>query len=180
MSTRTACTATLCMLLLGCTQNFLTKAEKWPSQKAMVTSGYAKILAARQIDDLFGPAWHYTTNYEKPNRVEWRSEFLFGGRYELHMSLPVEVDRQTGKVTRLIDEPEFLILEITAIEGRSISYARDYHAFDRQQWREVVKAKGDFSTIGIHLDSSQPVPGFSEYQKRVRNGIQIRSEPGSE
>jgi hypothetical protein len=42
----------------------------WPAQEVMVRSGYALIPEAKQIDDLFGPAWHRVSNYTKPDTVE--------------------------------------------------------------------------------------------------------------
>lgn len=140
----------------------------------MVSSGYSMIPYAKQVDDLFGPAWHFTSNYQQPNLVEWCTETLFAGRYELHMRVQIKINKQTGKVLKVVGEPHFVVMEVTDIDGRSVTYDGDNHEFGMDEWNSVVDKRGDFSSIGILLDDSNPVPGFTEYRKRLRNGIQMK------
>lgn len=147
--------------------------NRWPSQQQMVTAGYPMIPQAKQIDHLFGPAWHQTSNYQEPNVVEWITTALFAGRYELTMRVHVEVDR-LGNVSKVIGEPRFMLGEVARVEGREVSYGQ-WHEFGAEEWEKVVKAKDDFSVIGIRLDRDNPVHGFVEYKKMVRNGIQMKA-----
>lgn len=151
---------------------------RWPSQEQMVQSGYQIIPEARQIDDLLGPAWHKLTNgrlsySREPDIAEWQTEALFGGRYQLTMWVKTEVDRQSGKVSKVIGEPRFILAEVSRISRRGVSY-QGGHEFGAEEWQKVVKAKGDFSVIGIRLDRNHPVRGFAEYMKIPRNGIQMK------
>ncbi len=139
----------------------------------MVNSGYPMIPQAKQIDDLIGPAWHSTSNCQQPNIVEWHTEALFAGRYELIMWVKAEVDRQFGRISKVIGEPRFSLGEVSRVEGRGASY-QQWHEFGAEKWEKVVKAKGDFSVIGIRLDRDNPVRGFAEYKKIHRNGIQMK------
>lgn len=147
----------------------------WPSQEQMVRAGYGSIPEARQIDDLFGPAWHRVSNYQQPDLADWQTDALFAGRYQLMMSTPVRVNRRSGAV-EVIGKPHFWLTEIEQIRGaRDVSYnSNQEHQFGAEQWHEVVNAHGDFTVIGIHLDREHPVPGFDRYRTEVQSGIQMR------
>jgi len=146
-----------------------------PGSLARVSSGYPLIPEARQIDDLFGPAWHFAVNYREPNKVEWFTEAAIGGRYELTMFVPVEFDSGTGYILRVTGKPRFFLREVTRVQGRGVSYGRQYE-FSPEEWKNVVAADGDFSVIGLALDLNNPVAGFAKYQDRPRNGLQLKSE----
>ena len=152
--------------------------SRWPTQEQMVPSGYRMIPEATQIDDLLGPGWHQLSNYDEPDFAEWQTEALFAGRYQLSMWVRVRVDRSSGRVTEVVGEPQFRLLEIIEIrDSREVSYnGNQQREFGADQWRQVVKAKGDFSVIGIELDRNNPVVGFDRYKAEPRNGIQMRSE----
>jgi hypothetical protein len=152
--------------------------SRWPTQEQMVPSGYRMIPEATQVDDLLGPAWHRLSNYQEPDSAEWQTEALFAGRYELSMRVRVRVDRSSGRVTEVVGEPRFLLLEIKEIrDSREVRYNGNHQReFGVDQWHQVVRAKGDFSVIGIQLDRSNPVFGFDRYKAVTRTGIQMRSE----
>ena len=148
----------------------------WPSQEQMVPSGYGLIPEAKQIDDLLGPARHQVSNYREPDIVEWQTDALFGGRYELVMTERVRVDRRSGRVTELIEAPRFQFLEIEKTDGSRTNFRQaTQREFGVDQWRQLVKAGGDFSVIGIQLDRNNPVPGFDCYQGLAPNGIRMRA-----
>jgi hypothetical protein len=165
------------LLLVLCYYVALSQ-DRWPSQEQMVPSGYEMILEARQIDDLLGPARHQLANYTEPDIAEWQTEVLFGGRYELMMTVSVRVDRGSGRVTEIVGEPRFMLSEITEIwNSREVLYGGPgQREFGVDQWRRVVKAGGDFSVIGIKLNYNHPVPGFESFQAGFSNGIQMRRD----
>ena len=152
----------------------------WPAPQTMVQSGYPLIPEAKQIDDLLGPAWHQTSNYEEPNTVEWQTNVLFAGRCELTMLIHVEIDRRSGRVLKVLEKPRFVLSEIGSVEVEpngqiGISYGESQE-FGLAEWQKVVAAKGDFSVIGIHLNRSAPVANFDKYLAYPRNGIQMAKE----
>ncbi len=149
--------------------------NRWPSQEQMVASGYRMIPQAKQIDDLFGPAWHRVSNYREPDTAEWQTEALFGGRYEMWMTVTVRIDRRSGSVIQVIGEPRFLLLEVQRIErSGAVAYpAMNQHEFGADKWQQVVNANGDFSVIGIQLNRNNPVPGWQRYVARPRNGLRM-------
>jgi hypothetical protein len=143
-----------------------------PAEAVLIETGYQQISEARQIDDLFGPAWHFTSNFQSPTVGQWFSEALFGGRYELTMYVDIECD-QDG-VTKTIGAPHFILQEVTSVKGNLVSYGKSYE-FGADKWQQVVRANGDFGKIGISLQLNDPAPGFAEYVKQPRNGIQMKS-----
>jgi hypothetical protein len=149
--------------------------NRWPSQEQMVPSGYAMIPEAKQIDDLLGPAWHSISNYREPDIAEWHTKALFGGRYEMEMTVDARVDRRSAKVIEVIGKPRFLLLEVHEIIGsREVGYrAAGQRAFGADEWQQVVRAKGDFTIIGIQLDRNNPVPGFNRYLAYPHNGVRM-------
>lgn len=152
--------------------------SRWPTQQQMVSSGYRVIPEAKQIDDLFEPAWHKLSNYQEPDIAEWQTEALIAPRYELSMWVAVRVDRSSGQVTEVVGEPRFRLVEIDEIRNsREVSYNGNHQReFGLDQWRQVVRAKGDFSAIRIQLDRNDPVSGFDRYKAAPRNGIQMHSK----
>lgn len=147
-------------------------------EQKMVRSGYAQIPQAAEIDALVGPARHQVSNFREQNEGEWISTAYFGGRYELTMHLHVEFDSSTSRITRLLEEPKFMLGEITEVQGRGVSYGH-WHEFGAAEWEQVVQAEGDFSVISITLDLDHPLPGFEKYQKMSRSGM-IMSVPSAE
>jgi hypothetical protein len=152
--------------------------SRWPAQQEMVSSGYRVIPEAKQIDELFGPAWHKLSNYQEPDIAEWQTEALIPPRYELSMWVPVRVDRNSGQVTEVIGKPQFRLVEVAEIRNsREVQYKGDHpYEFGLEQWHRVVGSQGDFSAIGIQWDRNRPVPGFDSYKAAPRNGIQMRFE----
>ena len=157
--------------------------QRWPAQETMVRTGYSLIPEAQQIDDLLDPAWHKVCNYTEPDTAEWQSVALFGGRYELTMAVHIQIDRQSGKVTKVLDKPQFTLAQVTSIEVRddgtigSIYYGES-HSFAQAEWQKVVAAKGDFSVIGIRLVQGKPVANFDAYRNSPPNGMQVTSPGG--
>ncbi len=144
----------------------------------MVRSGYSLIPEAKQMDELFGPGWHKVCNYTDPNTAEWQSQAFFGGRDELMMIVPIEVDRQSGKVTKTLDKPRFVLTQVASVELRpdgtigSISNGES-HSFGQEEWHKVVAAKGDFSVIGIRVVKGNAVANFDAYRNDPSNGMQL-------
>src|SRR5438045_4038722 len=86
--------------------------NRWPSQEQMVPSGYATIPQAKPSDHRVGPAWHEVANFREPDRGQWITTALFGGRYELEMFVDVRIDRRSRKLTEVMGEPRFLLKEV--------------------------------------------------------------------
>jgi hypothetical protein len=144
----------------------------------MVQSGYAAVPEAKQIDDLFGPAWHGVYNYTEPDTVEWQTKAQFGGRYELSMIVPLQVNRRTGKIRQVLGKPRFLLYSIINVQLRpdgTVDQVRfgESKELSPADWEKVVAAKGDFSVIGLSIVRGKPVANFNAYRAGIPNAIQM-------
>lgn len=147
---------------------------RWPDKAAMVESGYQIIPEAQQINRLFGPAWHHTANYQPPDTVDWITEAVIAGRYELLMVVPIKVNRWTGEVAGVADKSRIFLREVDSVQGSAIHYGW-HKELSSNEWQKVVAENGDFNAIGIVLDLNNPVPGFATLQNRP-HGIQMRAD----
>ena len=88
-------------------------------------------------------------------------------RYVLSLRVPFKTAPDAVSVVA-VGNPEFVLLEVSSIErlpdGRlSTQFLTDREfRFDTNQWRSVVKAKGDFSTVGYPMVTNRPVELFGE------------------
>jgi hypothetical protein len=149
---------------------YLHVGEFFDEHKA-VKSGYSQLPEARQIDQLIGEADHVISGPKNTatGGYEWCTDIYFGGRYEFGMRVGVDVDFWTSNVTRFIGQPKFYLFEVESVnmlpDGRiSVSYRPQHqHEFGPADWAKIVAAHGDFSAIGIQLDTAHPIPNFDSY-----------------
>ena len=104
-------------------------------------------------------------------------ERLLFERYQLTLRIPVTFGASRRNV-RSFGEPEFLMQEISEVrkirkvgslgpvENVSVQYNPDHLLrFGAGEWKNVVKARGDFSVIGFTVITNSPAPGFDDLQK---------------
>jgi hypothetical protein len=152
--------------------------------KGAVKDGFVKVPQACQIEKLVGEADHFISYHgSRDIPQEWNSEVYFAGRYSLTMQVIVKVDRKFSRITEVVGEPTFYLDELVAIDamdGTDCAAYGEHWVFGLHDWNKVVKAKGDFSAIGIKLKRNQPVPGFDRFVRAVRAPrIQVRPDCGA-
>ena len=141
--------------------------------KGAVRDGFKKIPQSREIEELLGDADHFIS-YSGSRSIgqQWNTEVYFAGRYSLTMQVEVKVDRAFSKIVEVVGEPKFYLVEIAHVErlndGRVGGGNGEGFVFGPKDWSKVVKAKGDFSVIGIKLKLHQPVKDFDRYVKAAR------------
>ncbi len=159
-----ACVALTSVCLFVEIAIWIPEFDEWRAVK----SGYGQIPQAGQIDQLIGEADHFISGPPNSGRYEWCTDVYFGGRYELGLRQDVEVNTWTDEV-KAIGQPTFYLNVVQKVgvepDGRfNVAYntllGRKFGAGD---WAKIVKAKGDFSVIGIHLERNNPVPNFDKY-----------------
>jgi hypothetical protein len=144
--------------------------------KATVRDGIKTVPHVQEIKQLFpdAPTDHFITHYgfEKDKPKTWNTEAFFGGRYEFTYQVDVMVDYQNNRIGRIRGAPHFFLAEITNVSSNSPDtasgvYGADYK-FTEKDWQKVVAAKGDFTVIGIGLNTNSPVPLFEHHVRVVR------------
>ena len=139
-----------------------------------VKSAVKLLPAAIQIERMFSTGSkkqvfpstdHFFSTYEFNGkdsvlRKTFVTEAYFGGRYQLTMQADVELDRNDKVITKLRSEPTFVLRELESVETPQGFYHPDVprwrreDRFDLEAWNKVVAADGDFSVIGITIDTT--------------------------
>lgn len=137
-----------------------------------VQSGIKKLPWPIQMEKLFGDGDHFITEYgfSSGPRV-WHSEVFFGSRYTLAVEVKVDINYNNHTVVGIVSEPTFYLHEVESVtvSGNRVraTFAHQW-VLDKAQWEKLVKAKGDWSILGIPIKTNAAVPGFDEYIKSLR------------
>ena len=159
-----------CILMSGC-------GPSKDSYVKTVKSGIKIIPHVDQITALFtnAPIDHLITEFgfdiKKP--VVWNTIVYFDGRYVLTYQVDVRVDYKDDTVVGITSKPKFYLWEVTDVFDKTTDhvgakYSRGGGEFGETEWNKVFAAKGDFSVIGIAINTNSPVPGFDEYVRQWR------------
>ncbi len=133
-------------------------------------SGLQTLTWPKEMESLFGDSDHFITHYGfSPGAKEWHSKVYIYGRYELTLVVDVTIDYNRNKITGATNSPKFYLWKVSKIEnnGQGARYDGDWE-FGQEQWTQLVKSHGDFASIGIPVETNNPVVGFPEYVKGNR------------
>lgn len=143
---------------------------------------------------------HFFSTYEFNGkdsvlRKTFVTEAYFGGRYQLTMQADVELDRNDKVITKLRSQPTFVLRELESVETPQGFYHPDVprwrreDRFDLEAWNKVVAADGDFSVIGIKIDTTpqsrsdaERARSYVHSQRSHRDRVRLLdapAEPGS-
>jgi hypothetical protein len=146
--------------------------------EATVQDGIRKVRHVDEICRIFSnaPTDHFITQFgfDKSVPVKWNTEVFFGGRYTLTYQIFVSVDYSSNRVVGTTSQPEFYLTEASRVFDASpgivgAEFSADYK-FGEPKWEKVVAAGGDFSVIGITLNTN-PLKRFDEYVRSEQEPI---------
>ena len=174
-----------------------------------VTSAAKFLPAALQIERMFSTSDkkqvfpstdHFFSTYEFNGkdsvlRKTFVTEAYFGGRYQLTMQADIELDRNDKVITKLWSQPTFVLRELESVETPQGFYHPDVprwrreDRFNLEAWNKVVAADGDFSVIGITIDTTpqsksdaERARSYVHSQRSHRDRVSLLdapAEPGS-
>jgi len=99
--------------------------------------------------------------YEEPNPARLTSWIFLYDRYELTLDLPITLSDDETKVVNW-SKPHFTLVEIISANGPDVRYNPDAQVdFGPEEWQKIVAQGGSFDAIGVHLNKTHPVSGFS-------------------
>jgi hypothetical protein len=159
-------------LLLGCS-------PPMEGYKRTVRDGITSIPHVQEILHIFpqAPIDHFITQFgfDKSKPVLWNTQVFFGGRYEFTYQTYIVVDYSKDRILKTVGPAKFNIVRVSRIydatpESIGAEFDGDYK-FNESDWKKVVAANGDFSVIGVPIDTNHIVPRFDEYVKIVRNSL---------
>jgi hypothetical protein len=136
-------------------------------------SGINTLPWPRQLEALFGDGDHLITDFGVGSGPRiWTPEVFFYGRYSLAAQFDVKIDYQQCRVVTNTSAPKFYLYEVESLtrDASGINGANIAHqgTFDEEKWAALLRAKGDWSAIGIPVKTNDPINGFDEYVKRNR------------
>lgn len=104
-------------------------------------------------------------------------------RYEFNMRIPVRYSEDHRKVLGY-GPPKCHLLEIESVDrrgdelgGRSGGDLQEH--FGEEEWKSIVKSKGDFSVLGFELKKDAPVADFSLVIKHLKS-LERKVDQGGE
>jgi hypothetical protein len=136
-------------------------------------SGIKTLPWPKQVEALYGDADHMITEFGmKPGPRTWTTEVFFYGRYSLAVQFDVEINYQHCQVTTNTTPPKFYLHEVGSLtrdaNGINGAFIAHQWTFDETKWVSLLRAKGDWSAIGIPVKTNSPIVGFDEYVKGER------------
>lgn len=147
----------LCALQAGCRGS--------GDMAAAEANGVARITEVSEFVSLYPDALHFISYYSgTKGDPAWTSHVGIHGRYILHMKFKIDFDATRTQPSRISDA-EFFLLEVSSVEARAgsgtnISYGKTQKRFGLDKWKELLKAKGDLSVLGIEVIPDKPVQNF--------------------
>jgi len=137
-----------------------------------VKSGLDTLPWPKEMEALFGEGDHFVTHYGvSPGPRKWTTEVFFGGRYTLALQVDVEIDYRNHTIKKNVSPPKFYLWEVEStfgIESPKSAKISGQWILDQTKWEELVRAKGDWSALGIPVRTNSPVPGFEDYVQGLR------------
>lgn len=165
----------LATLAIGC-----MKRHSLDDYKETVRDGIHTFPHVQEIKGIFPeqPTDHFITQFgfEKDKPVVWNTEVFFGGRYEFTYQVYVLVDYERNRISRMVSNPKFDLRELARIDENGQGWYQSDHHFGEEEWNKVVAARGDFSVIGIQLNTNAPLPGFDQFVRACR-APRVQVEP---
>lgn len=124
-----------------------------------------KMFPGAKTDNFFSDCGKYSDVTGK--QVTWNTSVYFGGKYVFTYQIDAMLDYKKNKFIKVVTKPKFVLWQVSEIynatpETIGASFNGD-HKFGEEDWNKVVAANGDFSVIGIKLDTNSPVSRFDEY-----------------
>jgi hypothetical protein len=147
--------------------------------KATVTDGIKAVPHASEMRQIFPTVRidHFIIEYgvDKRRPVIWDTRLFFGGRYELNYQVYVEVDYSSHRIVKTTGAPKFVLWQVNRVINDSAgNIGSDIDKdvkFGEKEWEKVVAAKGDFSVIGIYINTNSPIPRWDEYVHASQNDL---------
>jgi hypothetical protein len=117
----------------------------------------------------------YIVEHDPNSLVRWRLSAGLHKRYLVVMETDIifaEIDPETEEIISpgSHDEPVFSLWEVDSIsiypqlvlfgERHAWAEREKVKTFNNDEWKELVKADGDFSVLGIELKKDDPIPDF--------------------
>ena len=170
---------------------YLAKTNSSPADCPDGLSRYEKVVCygkhdvvANEFETFFGTANvdHFISKFgSKTQTPVWHSIAYFGGRYRAALQFPLSIDYQKCTPGGALASAFIQIHEITKVNvsksGVSGATTRGQWELGPNEWKWLLKNKGDWSVVKVPINTKAPVKDFDKYVKLERGRpLAIRQE----
>jgi hypothetical protein len=150
----------------------------------VVRHGVETLILPKEFESLFGATNvdHFISNFgSKTHHAPiWNSVTYFAGRYELSLQVPIAIDYDKCRLIGATNSAMVQINEVTKVElsksGIAEATMKGRWRLNENEWKWLVKNKGDWSVVKVPILTNAPVKGFDEYVRQGREPIRNRQE----
>jgi hypothetical protein len=149
----------------------------------VVRDGVETLILPKEVESLFGATNvdHFISNFgNKTTPAVWNSTAYFLKRYQLSLRVPIIIDYDKCKLVGASNSAMVQINEVTKVElsksGIAGATMKGQWRLNENEWKWLVKNKGDWSAVKVPILTNAPVKGFDEYVRQVREPIRNRQE----
>ena len=128
-----------------------------------------------EVNALFGTTNvdHFISKFgSKTQTPVWHSVTYFAGRYRLALQVPIAIDYEKCKLNGAMNSAMVEISEITKVKISKPEIAgtttKGQWLLSENEWKWLVKNKGDWSVVKVPILTNAPVNGFEEYVRQER------------
>ena len=159
-------------------------AKKAECYGQVVRDGIETLILPGEVNSLFGAANvdHFISKFGSRTQMPvWHSVTYFAGRYRLALRVPILVDYEKCRLRGGMDSAMVQIDEITKVNlskpGLAGATTKGKWLLSENEWKWLLKNKGDWSVVRIPIMTNAPVKGFDEYvMQERRRPVQDRQE----
>lgn len=142
----------------------------------VVRDGIEALVIPKEVGLLFGPERvdHFISNFgSKTLSPVWNSVTYFGGRYILSLRIPISIDYKNCKLTGATGSATVRINEVIKVElstsGIAEATLKGQWRLNENEWKWLVKNKGDWSVVKVPILTGAPVEDFDEFVRQRRD-----------
>ena len=150
----------------------------------VVRQGVQTLPLAKEVESLFGATNvdHFISDFDSRTHFPiWNSVTYFADRYMLMLQMPIAIDYEkclligatNSSVMVQINEVTKVDISTSGIAGATL---QGQWRLNEEEWKRLVKNKGDWSVVGVPIVINAPVKGFDEYARQGREPIRNRKE----
>ena len=133
------------------------------------------LIFPKEVESLFGATNvdHFISKFgSKTQTPVWHSLTYFAGKYRLTLQVPISIDYEKCRLRGGMNSAMIQIDEITKVNisksGLAGATTKGKWSLSQNEWKWLLKNKGDWSVVKVPMLTNAPVKGFDEYVRRER------------
>jgi hypothetical protein len=149
----------------------------------VVRHGVETLILPKEVETLFGATNvdHFISSFgSKTHPAVWNSVTHFAGRYRLALQVPIVIDYEKCSLIGATNAAMIQINEVIKVElstsGIAGATMKGQWRLKENEWKWLVKNRGDWSAVKVPILTNAPVKGFDEYVRQGREPIRNRQE----